>query len=119
MRDKNRGRIINVSSVVAYTGVAGASHYCAAKAAVIGFSKSLSIELAPKNIAVSVVALGYMDFGLIRDVPAEMQAELKARIPARRFGSSDEAGSLVAFLLGDGGAYSSGQVYHLNGGVYS
>ncbi len=119
MRERQRGRIVNISSVVAYSGVAGASHYAAAKAAVAGFSRSLAVELAPKNITVSTIALGYFDYGLIREVPEEQQQQLRARIPARRFGVREEFGGLVEYLLSEAGAYAGGQVFHLNGGLYS
>jgi 3-oxoacyl-[acyl-carrier protein] reductase len=119
MRERAAGRIVNISSVVAYSGAAGAAHYGAAKAAIIGFSRGLALELIPKNVVVSVVALGYFQHGLINSIPEDIQAEIRSRIPARRFGTGEEVGGLVEFLLGKGGAYSSGQVYHLNGGLYS
>jgi len=119
MREQARGRIINISSIVAYTGAAGTSHYAAAKAAVIGFSKSLALELAPKKIAVSVVALGYFQYGLINTIPQEHQDRIKSQIPAQRFGAASELAGLVSYLLNESGAYSGGQVYHLNGGLYT
>ena len=119
MREQQHGRIINVSSVVAYTGVAGAAHYAAAKAGVIGFSKSLALELAPKNVVVSALALGYFAYGLIDSVPEEQQQQIKSRIPTRRFGVRDEIGGLIAYLLSDAGSYAGGQIFHLNGGLYS
>jgi NAD(P)-dependent dehydrogenase (short-subunit alcohol dehydrogenase family) len=119
MREQARGRIINVSSVVAYTGAAGTSHYAAAKAAVIGLSKSMALELAPKQIPVSVVALGYFQYGLINTISEEQQERIKSQIPAKRFGEAAELAGLVSYLLNESGAYSSGQVYHLNGGLYT
>jgi 3-oxoacyl-[acyl-carrier protein] reductase len=119
MREQQQGRIINISSVVAFSGVAGASHYCAAKAGVIGLSKSLALELSPRNVIVSVVALGYFDFGLIESIPHEVQEQIKSRIPAGRFGRGEEVSGLIGYLLSDAGAYATGQVYHLNGGLYS
>lgn len=119
MRERASGRIINISSVVAFSGAAGASHYGAAKAAIVGFSKSLALELSPKNVLVSVIALGYFQYGLIQTIPEATQAEIRSRIPARRFGTAEEVGGMVEFLLGKSGGYSSGQVYHLNGGLYS
>jgi 3-oxoacyl-[acyl-carrier protein] reductase len=119
MRDQHCGRVINVSSVVAFTGAPGASHYCAAKAAIVGFSKSLALELAPRNIAVSVVALGYFEYGMIQTISTELQDQIRAKIPARRFGTAPELSALVSYLLSESGAYSCGQVYHLNGGLYS
>ena len=119
MREQERGRIINISSVVAYTGAAGTSHYAAAKAAVIGLSKSLALELAPKHIPVSVVALGYFQYGLINTIPQDHQDRIKSQIPAQRFGEAAELAGLVSYLLNETGAYSGGQVYHLNGGLYT
>ena len=119
MREQAGGRIVNISSVVAHTGVVGASHYSAAKAGIVGFSKSLALELAPKNIAVTVVALGYFDYGLIHSIPAEQRELIRGRIPVQQFGQAEHLGGLLSFLLSDAGAYSSGQIYHLNGGLYS
>jgi len=119
MRDRGAGRIINISSVVAFSGVSGASHYAAAKGAIVSFSKSLALELSNKNVAVSVIALRYFGHGLIETIPEAVQAEIRSRIPARRFGRADEVGAMFGFLLGTGGGYSGGQVYHLNGGLYS
>jgi len=119
MRERGSGRIINVSSVAAYMGVPGAAHYCAAKAAVIGFSRALALELAPKNVVVSVIALGYFQYGLIDSVSEDLQGHIKARIPLQRFGRGNELGALIEYLLSDAGSYCAGQVYHLNGGLYS
>jgi 3-oxoacyl-[acyl-carrier protein] reductase len=118
MREQGRGRIVNITSVVGFMGVAGAAHYCAAKAGVVGLTKSLALELAPKNVLVSAIALGYFDDGLIHAVPAEQQAQIRDRIPVRRFGTCQELAGMVRYLLSDAGGYSSGQVYHLNGGLF-
>jgi 3-oxoacyl-[acyl-carrier protein] reductase len=119
MREQARGRIINISSVVACTGAAGTAHYAAAKAAVIGLSKSMALELAPKHIPVSVIALGYFQYGLINTIPQEHQDRIKSHIPAQRFGEAAELAGLVLYLLNESGNYSGAQVYHLNGGLYS
>lgn len=119
MRQMNEGRIVNVTSVVGFSGVAGASHYCAAKAAVVGFTKSISLELANKNVTANALGLGYFDTGLITQVPEQLQQEIKQHIPLKRFGMTSEAGGIVRYLLSDEGAYSTGQVIHINGGVYS
>lgn len=119
MREARSGRIVNISSVVGHTGVAGAAHYCAAKAAVVGFSKALAVELAARNVSVSIVSLGYFDYGLIHTVPAQQQEQIRSTIPAQRFGSEEEFGGLVKYLLTEAGQYATGQVYHLNGGLYS
>ena len=118
MREQGRGRIVNIASVVGFTGVAGAAHYCAAKAGIVGLTKALALELAPKNVLVSAIALGYFDDGLIHAVPEDQQERIRERIPLRRFGNCEELGGMVQFLLSSAGSYSSGQVYHLNGGLY-
>lgn len=119
MREQGRGRIVNIASVVGFTGVAGAAHYCAAKAGIVGFTKALALELAPKHIVVAALALGYFDYGLIHSIPAEQKERIRTGIPAARFGNCKELGGMMQFLLGESGAYSSGQVYHLNGGLYA
>ena len=118
MRERSWGRIINFSSIVGFTGVAGASHYCAAKAGLVGLTKALALELANKNITVNAIALGYFSFGLINDVPAELQAQIRARIPVGRFGEANDIGSTVKLLLDEESAFLTGQVVHLNGGQF-
>lgn len=118
MRARSWGRIINFSSILGFTGVAGASHYCAAKAGLVGLTKALALELASRNITVNAIALGYFGFGLIRDVPAELQAQMKARIPVGRFGEASDVGATVKLLLADESAFLTGQVVHLNGGQF-
>lgn len=116
MREKQFGRIINFSSIVGSTGVAGASAYCAAKAGLVGLTKSMSKELANKNITVNAIALGYFNAGLIDDVSDELKTEIKKTIPMQRFGEEADIGSLVEFLISDESKYITGQVLHLNGG---
>src|SRR3989338_775382 len=118
MREKGFGRIINTSSVVAFKGTTGAAHYSAAKAAVVGFTKSLSLELANKNITANTLALGYFDVGIINHVPVEMQRKIQQDIPLKRFGTVKEIGRLVEYLLNDESAYITGQIFHINGGLY-
>ncbi len=118
LRNNQWGRVINFSSVVGSTGVIGASHYCAAKAGIEGLSKSLALELANKNITVNTIALGYFDMGLIHDVPSEQQNQIRSRIPLNRFGNGDEVGATVKFLLDENSSYLTGQVLHLNGGLF-
>lgn len=117
MREQGFGRIINTSSVVAFSGAVGASHYGAAKAAVAGFSKALSLELVNKNITVNTLALGYFSAGLITDVPETLRTEIQSKIPAKRFGEPSEVGSLVKFILSESAGYITGQTFHLNGGL--
>lgn len=118
MREAKYGKIVNTSSVVAFSGVAGASHYCAAKAAIVGYSKAISLELAGSSVSVNTLALGYMQFGLIDEVSSDLQEKIKAQIPMKRFGSGNEVGALVQYLLSDHANYITGQVLHLNGGLY-
>ena len=118
MRTQGYGKIINFSSIVAFTGIIGSVHYCASKAGIIGLSKSLSLELANKNINVNTIALGYFDTGLINDVPENLQNEIKEKTPLRRFGNSNEVSSLVDYLISSNSNFTTGQVFHLNGGLY-
>ena len=118
MRSTGSGRIINISSVVASTGISGAAHYCAAKGAVTSYTKALSLELAPKNITANTIALGYFQYGLINQVNEQLQAEIRERIPLKRFGSGSEVGGLIRFLLSDESSYTTGQVIHINGGQF-
>ena len=118
MREAGGGRIVNISSVVAFTGVAGASHYAAAKAGIVGFTKAISRELASRRIAVNVLALGYFDYGMLYTVPEELREGIRGQIPAARFGTAAEIGGTVVHLLSDEGAYTTGQILHINGGMY-
>ena len=118
MRAMESGRIINISSVVASTGAPGAAHYCAAKGAVASYTKALSLELAPKKITANTIALGYFQYGLIDQVNEQLQAEIKERIPLKRFGLGSEVGGLIKYLLSDESAFITGQIIHLNGGLF-
>lgn len=118
LREQNGGRIINISSVIAFTGAIGASHYCAAKAGVAGLTKALALELANKNITVNALALGYFDRGLIEQVPPAMQADVQAKTPLKRFGRVNEIGGMIHYLLSDDGAFVTGQMLHINGGIH-
>ena len=115
------GSVVLVSSMGGVEGYGSdaAVGYCAAKAAIVGFSRALALELAPKGVAVSVVALGYFPYGLIQGVPEGQQEQLKSWIPFSRFGGAPELGGLVVYLFSDAGAYTGGQIDHLNGGLYS
>jgi len=118
MRTRSMGRIINFSSIVAFTGTIGSAHYCAAKAGIVGFSKAIALELANKNITVNTVALGYFNRGLINDVPETMKEDIKDKTPMKRLGEAEEVGSLIKYLLSADTAFITGQVLHINGGLY-
>ncbi len=118
LRERAGGRIINTSSVVAFSGAAGASSYCAAKAGIVGLTRAIALELAPKNVTANVMALGYFDKGLIEHLNEVQQDDIKSRTPLRRLGSGKEIGGLVNYLLSDDAAFMTGQVLHLNGGYH-
>lgn len=118
MREARGGRIINISSVVAFAGVAGAAHYCAAKAGVVGFTKSIARELATRQVTANALALGYFDYGMLFTVPDELREDIRRQIPIGRFGSAAEIGGTVLHLLSEDSAYTTGQVLHINGGMY-
>jgi 3-oxoacyl-[acyl-carrier protein] reductase len=118
MREAQSGRIINISSVAAFRGAAGASHYCSAKAAVVGFTRSIAQELVSRRITANVLALGYFDYGMLFTIPDEIREQIRQDIPAGRFGSANEVGGMVAHLLGEDASYTTGQVIHINGGMY-
>lgn len=119
MRDNKFGRIIFMSSIVAQTGFAGASAYGASKAGLIGLTKSLSKELANKNITVNAIALGYFNAGMINDVPDELQQELISNIPVSSLGKPEQLAEMMNYIISDKAAYLTGQTLNLNGGLYS
>jgi 3-oxoacyl-[acyl-carrier protein] reductase len=118
MRQTHMGSIINISSIVGSTGVAGASHYCAAKAGIDGFSRSLALELASKKVKVNVIALGYFDYGIIREISDEFKAAVKNAIPVKQLGQISDLYSMVKYLTADDCGFLTGQILHLNGGQY-
>jgi 3-oxoacyl-[acyl-carrier protein] reductase len=114
---KNRGRIINISSVVGHIGNAGQIPYTMEKAALDAFTKSLAKELAGRNILVNSVAPGFIDTGMTEHLPKEVRERMLAGVPLGRMGRPEEVAEVVAFLA-TGGSYITGSVIHVNGGMY-
>ena len=116
---KNRsGRIISITSVVGAMGNAGQSNYAAAKAGMIGFTKSLAREVGVRGITVNAIAPGFIETDMTDNLPNDQKEALASQIPMGRLGTSDEVANVVLFLAGDGGSYITGQTLHVNGGMY-
>lgn len=118
MMKKKSGRIINIGSVVGTMGNAGQANYAAAKAGVIGFSKSLAREVASRGITVNVVAPGFIQTDMTDELTDEQKAATLANVPAGRLGRPSEIAAAVCYLASDAGAYVSGETLHVNGAMY-
>ncbi len=118
MMKARKGRIISIASVVGVSGNAGQTNYAAAKAGVIGFSKSLAREVGSRGITVNVVAPGFIDTDMTRALPDEQRKALLGQIPLDRLGDPAEIAQAVAFLASPGAAYITGETLHVNGGMY-
>lgn len=119
MMKKKAGRIISIASVVGAMGNAGQTNYAAAKAGIMGFTKSLAREVGPRGITVNAVAPGFIKTDMTDALPEEQKEALSKQIPMGRLGTVDEIAGSVLFLAGDAGAYITAQTIHVNGGMYT
>lgn len=116
MRAKKWGRIINISSIVAFTGTDHEAHYAASKAAVIGLTKSFALELAPYNITVNAIAPGYIDTDMTSAMTAKEKEQAIKLIPIGRVGQPEDIAYTAVFLASDRASFITGQTVHVNGG---
>lgn len=117
MMKAKKGRIISIASVVAAMGNAGQANYAATKAGMVGFSKSLAREIGSRGITVNVVAPGFIDTDMTRDLPADNRAAMLAQVPLGKFGDGADIAAAVVFLASPAAGYITGETLHVNGGM--
>lgn len=115
--DSGYGRVVNIASYCVLKGSIGYSHYCAAKAALVGLSNSVALETAPSGVTINVVAPGLIATPMTAGEPAERRRHNEATIPVGRYGTPEEVAGVVRFLLSDDAGYLTGQTVHVNGGM--
>ena len=118
MMKERRGRIVNLTSVVGLTGNAGQVNYAAAKAGLLGFTKSLAKELASRNITVNAVAPGFIDTDMTRALNEGQRTALLSQIPLARLGTPEDVAAAVLFLVSPQSSYITGETLHVNGGMF-
>jgi len=119
MIKKRSGRIISITSVVGVMGNAGQSNYAAAKAGIIGFTKSLAREVGVRGVTVNAIAPGFIETDMTDSLPDDQKEALASQIPMGRLGTPNEVAQAVLFLAGESGSYITGQTIHVNGGMYT
>tara|TARA_Y100000748_G_scaffold303119_1_gene307338 strand:- start:996 stop:1754 length:759 start_codon:yes stop_codon:yes gene_type:complete len=118
MMKNRKGRIINIGSVVGSIGAIGNAHYSASKAALLGFTKSLALEVGSRGITVNNIAPGYITTDMTKDIKSELSDALMDKIPMNRFGSPEDIAKVALFLASESGSYITGQTIHVNGGMH-
>ena len=119
LKQKQSGRIINIGSVVGSMGNAGQANYVTSKAGLIGLTKALAREVAARGVTVNLVAPGFIETDMTANLPDAVKETYRGQIPLGRFGTAADVAAAVAFLVSDGAAYITGQVIHVNGGMWS
>lgn len=118
MRERGFGRIISISSINGLSGAMGQTNYAAAKAGIIGFSKSLALEVAAKGVTVNVIAPGYIETDMVRAIDPAILEKIVAKIPVKKLGNVEGIARLVAFLADDHNGFTTGATFNVNGGQY-
>lgn len=118
MMKERKGRIVSLTSIVGLTGNPGQANYAAAKAGILGFTKSLAREIASRGVTVNAVAPGFIDTDMTRALNDEQRAALTTQVPMGRLGSVDDIAAAVLFLCSPGASYITGETLHVNGGMY-
>jgi 3-oxoacyl-[acyl-carrier protein] reductase len=118
MMKQRWGRIISITSVIGFAGNAGQANYAAAKAGMVGMTKSVARELASRGVTANGVAPGYIDTDMTRDLPDEVKEKILSEIPMNSLGTSEDVAGAVAFLVSDDARYVTGQFIHVNGGMF-
>ncbi|MCH7949639.1 MAG: 3-oxoacyl-[acyl-carrier-protein] reductase [Candidatus Dadabacteria bacterium] len=119
MFKQREGRIINLTSVVGEMGNAGQTNYAASKAGVIGFTKACAREMAPRGITVNAVSPGFIKTDITDELPEDLRQDYISKIPLNRFGTTEDVAGAVAFLTSDDASYITGEVFRVNGGIYT